>query len=253
MRVIVTRPAQQALPWVERLQALGVDAAALPLIGIGPVPDPAAVDEAWARLAAFALVMFVSANAVQHFVARRPAGAPWPASVLAGSTGPGTSAALRESGIGEASIVEPPADAPSFDSEALWARLASRDWRGRRVLVVGGEDGRDWLADTLRGRGAVVEFVAAYRRLPPVLDRAAQALLLAALADPDQHRWHFSSSEAVAHLQALAPTADWRRSHALASHPRIADAARRAGFGHVERVSPLPEAVAAAVQGPSIQ
>ena len=253
MRVIVTRPALQALPWVARLQALGVDAAALPLIGIGPALDPQPLQAAWAGLAGCRLAMFVSANAVHHFFAGRPAGMAWPAHTLAGATGPGTSAALREEGVADTLIAEPPADAASFDSEALWAQLAGNDWAGCRVLVVRGEDGRDWLADTLRGRGAVVDFVAAYRRLPPTLDDAGQAVLAAALAAPDSHLWHFSSSEAVAHLQALAPAADWQRSRALASHPRIAEAARNIGFGRVDAVAPRVEAVAAAAQGPSIQ
>jgi len=246
MLLIVTRPAPQALPWVQRLQALGQPAQALPLIAIGAPQDTAPVRAAWAALEGCALLMFVSANAVQQFFALRPAGALWPPGLLAGATGPGTAAALRAQGLAEDAIVEPPADAPSFDSEALWARLSQRDWAGRRVLVVRGEDGRDWLAETLRGRGAEVGFVAAYRRLAPTLDSDGQALLAAALARPDQHLWHFSSSEAVLHLQALAPAADWRHSGALASHPRIAQAARALGFGRVDQVAPRPEAVAAA-------
>lgn len=246
-QVIVTRPAPQALPWVERLHALGVAAAALPLIGIGPAADAAPLHTAWAGLPGYTLVMFVSANAVSHFFAARPAAAGWPAALLAGATGPGTSAALRAAGLDEAQIVEPPADAPSFDSEALWARLAGRDWAGRSVLVVRGEDGRDWLADTLRERGAALVFVVAYRRLPPTLDAAGRALLNDALACPREFVWHFSSSEAVAHLRTLAPAADWRPARALASHPRIVEAARAAGFGRVELVAPRPEAVADAL------
>ena len=48
----------------------------------------------------------------------------------------------------------------------------------------------------------------------------------AALARPAEHRWLFSSSEAVGQLRRLAPQADWGRSKALASHPRIAQAAK---------------------------
>jgi uroporphyrinogen-III synthase len=250
MRVIVTRPALQALPWVERLRALGVDAVALPLIDIAPAEDPAPLVAAWHGLAGQSLVMFVSANAVAHFFAQRPAGAAWPAGVLAGSTGPGTSAALLEAGVDGGCLVEPAADAPSLDSEALWARLAHRDWAGRRVLVVRGEQGRDWLADTLRAHGAEVDFVSAYRRLPPAPGADGRAVLAAALAEPAGHLWHFSSSEAVGRLPAMvsavAPGTGWQRSLALASHPRIAEAARALGFGHVERVAVQPEAVAAA-------
>lgn len=247
MRLIVTRPAVQAAPWVAALQALGLDAQALPLIDIAPPHEPAAVQAAWAGLDALALVMFVSANAVEHFFAARPAGAGWPAALLAGSTGPGTSAALRAAGVLQ--IEEPSADAPQFDTEALWARLATRRWQDTRVLVVRGEDGRDWLAETLRAQGAEVSFVAAYRRVAPVLNVAGRALLAAARAAPAQHLWLFSSSEAVGHLQALSSGGDWSAAQAFASHPRIAHAARSAGFGHVQLIAPTPQAVAQQLDG----
>jgi uroporphyrinogen-III synthase len=254
VRLIVTRPAAQAADWVAALRALGCDAQALPLIDIAPPADPQPVIAAWQRLTAQALVMFVSANAVQHFFARAPAGLGWPASTRAAATGPGTAAALRAAGVPEAAVVEPAADAASFDSEALWARLATEDWTGRSVLVVRGEDGRDWLADALRARGAAVEFVAAYRRRAPQPDAAQAELLGQALARPERHLWLFSSSEAVGHLPALAPGADWSRSAALATHPRIAAAARALGLGTVGAVASDIAAVAARVAAwPSIQ
>jgi uroporphyrinogen-III synthase len=247
MHLIVTRPRAQAAGWVRELRALGQTASALPLIEITALDDPTPVRQAWLGLGQRALVMFVSANAVMHFFAAAPPGRGWPAGVLAGSTGPGTSAALRSAGVPAPLRVEPAADAPKFDSEALWDRLAGRPWAGRSVLVVRGEDGRDWLAETLRERGAAVDFVAAYRRRPPALTAEEQDLLQRSLANPEGHLWLFSSSEAVGHLRVLAPAADWARSAALASHPRIVQSARAAGFGRVDLVAPRPAAVAAAV------
>lgn len=245
MRLIVTRPAAQAQAWVDSLRALGVDAVALPLIGIEPLTDPAPLHRAWAGLDTAALAIFVSANAVQHFFAAAyPPNRPWPAAVLAGCTGPGTSAALRAAGLDAAQIAEPPADAASFDSEALWTQLRGRDWRGRRVLVVRGEEGRDWLADALRGAGAEVAFVAAYRRTVPALEGPQAALLAQALRQPGQQLWHFSSSEAARNLVRLAPAADWSQARALASHPRIAQSVRAAGFGRVEPVPVQAQALA---------
>lgn len=248
MRLIVTRPAAQAADWVRALQALGQDAVALPLLDIGPVHDPAPLRAVWCRLADNTLVMFVSANAVLHFFAAAPAGQAWPAAVRAGCTGPGTSAALRAAGVPAGCIVEPPAGA-NFDSESLWALLAVEDWAGRHVLVVRGEEGRDWLADTLRARGATVDFVAAYRRCAPRPDAAGHALLARALAEPAAHLWLFSSSEGVAQLRTLAPGADWSRSGALASHARIAQTARELGFARVALTAPAPAAVAALAAG----
>nr|MCU0922490.1 uroporphyrinogen-III synthase [Burkholderiaceae bacterium] len=84
MRILVTRPLAQAEALVAELRAGGVDAVALPLIDIAPASDPQPLQQAWQALPALALVMFVSANAVQHFMRVRPAGIAWPAHLLAG-------------------------------------------------------------------------------------------------------------------------------------------------------------------------
>jgi uroporphyrinogen-III synthase len=241
MRVIVTRPAAQAVAWVAALQAGGLDAQSLPLIGIAPAQDPEPVRQAWRELPQAKLVMFVSANAVEQFFAARPEGLYWPPEVPAASTGPGTTAALQEAGV--ARIEQPSADAIQFDSEALWARISAWPWAGCLVLVVRGEEGRDWLAQQLHSAGAQVRFVGAYRRLPPALAAGELALLNQALESPGQYTWLFSSSEAISHLGRLAPGADWRAAQALASHPRIAQAAADAGFGRVELVAPGVDAV----------
>lgn len=246
VRVIVTRPQPQAGQWVAQLSMLGQPAAALPLLGIADAADPAAVAAAWLRLPDCAVAMFVSPSAVERFMAHRPGGRAWPAGVLAGSTGPGTQAALLAAGVPAAAIVTPPVAAGRFDSEALWAELAQRrDWTGTQALIVRGEGGRDWLAGTLARHGAQVHFAEAYRRTAPVPDAHGRALLREALAAPAAHAWLFSSSEAARHLPALAPGADWSAGWALATHERIAEAARELGFGRVERVDPSPAAVSA--------
>ena len=248
MRVIVTRPAAQAAEWVARLGALGIDAQALPLIGIAPAPDAAAVTIAWATLAQHQLVVLVSPNAARHFFAARPAGTHWPEGVLAASTGPGTTEALRGFNVPAAQIVAPADDAAQFDSEALWAQLAPRSWRGASVLIVRGDGGRDWLAESLRGQGAQVHALAAYHRVAPLLTPAQQELLDAALASPQQHLWLFSSSEAIDHLAAMAPGAGWSQAHAIATHPRIAARAQQLGITRVAASRPDPDSVAACIQ-----
>ena len=69
-RVIVTRPAREAAHWVQQLRARGIEAAALPLIAIGPDTDPAAqqvLGQARQQLHQYRALMFVSGNAVVHF------------------------------------------------------------------------------------------------------------------------------------------------------------------------------------------
>ena len=243
--LIVTRPQPQADDWVERLRALGCPALALPLLVIEPQPSFApAVQQAWQTLATRALVMFVSPNAVLQFFAQAPAGLTWPASTWAAATGPGTVAALRAQGLAEGQVLAPREDSAQFDAETLWQqRLAPLDWRGRRVLIVRGEAGRDWLASTLQAAGAEVDLLAAYRRAAPVWQAEERAVLARIEAEPARHAWQFSSSEAVRHL------ADWIAAQtgphpgllaapALATHPRIAETARTAGWTTVIEVTP---------------
>jgi uroporphyrinogen-III synthase len=252
--LLVTRPQPQADAWVARLQALGLPASAFPLLGIDGPADPAPVQAAWAVIARgcddqqrpLAMVMFVSPSAVRRFFEHRPAGQAWPVAVLAAAPGLGTRQALQQAGVPAAALCSPADDGGPFDSEALWAVLQPRcAWPGASALVVRGESGRNWLADVLRQQGAQVHFVEAYRRTVPVPGAAARDVLARALAQPWAHCWLFSSSEAVGHLPLLAPAADWSQARALATHPRIAAAARGLGMVQVETVAPTPESVAA--------
>jgi len=247
----VTRPLREAQGWVRELSASGLNAVALPLIEIRPVDDLAPVHRAWQQLADYVGVMFVSANAVDAFFALKP---PLALSFCANdaiktrawATGPGTAAALQRAGVAPQCIDAPPADAAQFDSEALWQRVGKTVQAGQRVLIVRGSDGqnesatqgvgRDWFAQRVREAGAAVDFVVSYQRARPRLD-AAQ-LQLAREAAADGSVWLFSSSEALAHLQACLPGQDWQDARAVATHARIATAASQAGFGRVHESRP---------------
>ena len=250
MRLLVTRPRPQCSPWVEGLRSHGVDAHALPLIDILPPPDEAAVAAQWPRLAGDALVFFASPNAVERFFAARPPALAWPADLPAAAPGPGSAQALRDAGV--ARIVEP-VQAARFDSEAVWSRLEAWPWQGASVLVVRGDGGRDWLAERLRSRGAQVRFVQAYARALPAPTVQEQRLLHEALEAPEAHVWHFSSAQAIDHLERLVAGTDWSHARAIASHPRIAERARALGFGVVLEAPPTVHAVAAALQHATLQ
>ncbi len=95
--VIVTRPEREAAQWVADLRAAGLDAVALPLIVIAPVADAEPMRLAWARLADYAALMFVSATAVEHFFQHEAPGAT--AGRRFWATGPGTTRALLRAGV----------------------------------------------------------------------------------------------------------------------------------------------------------
>jgi uroporphyrinogen-III synthase len=256
-RVIVTRPERDAHRWVVGLREVGFDALALPLIDIGPAPDRAAVERAWLDLDGCIAAMFVSGNAAQQFLAARPAGASAPLAqpghARAWATGPGTRQALIDGGVPALLIDAPASDAPQFDSEALWAPVATQAQPGSRVLIVRGADaasasdgkgvGRDWFAAQLTACGCTAQFVVAYARRAPQFDAAQLEQVRAAASDGSV--WLFSSSEAIANLMLAMPGQQWVKARAVATHPRIAQAARDAGFAVVCESRPaLPDVVA---------
>ncbi|MDB5743213.1 MAG: uroporphyrinogen-III synthase [Polaromonas sp.] len=262
VRVLVTRPARDAEPWVRQLRQAGLAAEAFPLIDIAPAAGAdqrQALDEAWQALDGYAACLFVSGHAVDSFFQPNPAFAHAPPAQdainkiafrgAAGipphlrfmAPGPGTVAALLAAGVPAAQIDAPAPDASQFDSEALWDVIGGRDWQGARVLIVrglsegapGSSSGRDWIASRWRAAGASVDFVAAYQRRAPCLSQAQVERAQAASADGSV--WLFSSSEAVGNLirQAGLQGVDWGRARAVATHHRIVDAARAAGWGVV--------------------
>ncbi len=244
MRVLVTRPLRDAQRWAQALATQGLDAVVLPLMDIAPVEDAPAVP----RLADYRAVMFVSGNAVSHFLHD----AHLPFTSRAWAPGPGTRDALLDAGVDAALIDAPADDAAQFDSESLWQQVSAQVHPGDRVLVVRGRDprgrnaGRDWLARQIEAAGAQVEFVAVYERRAPLFDAAQQALALRCASDASV--WLFSSSEAVANLRAWLPAQSWRQARAVATHPRIAQAARDAGFAVVCESRPALADVVASIE-----
>jgi uroporphyrinogen-III synthase len=214
---------------------------------------------AWQQLDQYQALMFVSGNAVAQFCAAQvpPSLAGWaqraPAT-RAWATGPGTRKALLKAGVAASQVDAP--ETGQFDSEALWQRVRLQTRPGGKVLIVRGADarpaapahgvGRDWLAQTLKDAGVPVEFVVAYQRLAPSCSPAQRAWLGQAAVDASV--WLFSSSEAITNLQRMAPHQSWQQARALATHPRIAQAARLAGFGVVWESRPSLEDVLASIE-----
>ena len=258
-RVIVTRPEREALQWVASLQARGIDAQALPLIAISAPADAGALGAARTGVASYRAIMVVSSNAAQHFFDPKTAEtlsgqAPEAIKTRVWSPGPGTARALQALGVHAARIDIPALDAAQFDSESLWAVVHGQIGPGDRVLIVRGTEagaaeqgtGRDWLARQIQAAGGQVDFVVAYTRGAPAWDAAQQAQARAAAIDGSL--WLLSSSQAVDNLRAALPGQDWSQAHALATHPRIAQAARAAGFGSVRECRPALDDVAASIE-----
>lgn len=222
----MTRPARQAGAFAQKIAALGATPVIFPAIAILPPEDSAPLARAHAALGNYDFAVFVSANAVEYGA---PDARQWPPALATFAPGPGTAEALAAVGIPGVRI-----PVTTFDSEGLLALPEFAAPRGKRVVIFRGDGGRELLGDTLRARGAVVDFVACYRRAAPAggargLDEAFLAGRIDAVT--------ITSTEGLDNLWALADEvsrATWRARTTFAPHPRIAEHARGLGLAVFE-------------------
>ncbi|TWI70086.1 uroporphyrinogen-III synthase [Pseudoduganella lurida] len=251
--VVITRPRAQALPLAERVAALGRTVAVLPLLDITPLPDPAPLRAVLARLHEFALVAFVSPNAIDAAFAHIDA---WPPGVTLAVLGEGSRMALAAHGITDDKVhIVSPADTAHSDSEHLLETLDLAALNGREVLIVRGETGRELMADGLRAAGAHVTTVAAYRRGVPPLTPELAARLTDLLTV--QNDWIVTSSEALRGLLGLLAgmqrpehdvVAKMQQQHLIVPHARIAETAAALGFTRITLTGSGDERLLAALQ-----
>ena len=208
--VLVTRPRELAQGLAQRVADAGGRAVLFPAIEIEPLPQSGPVGR-------YDVVVFVSPSAVRH-------GARW---VGAGhktlAVGAGTAHEIKKSGQ---DVIFPAAGA---DSERLLELPELAQLSGQQVLIVRGRGGRSLLGDTLRERGARVEYAECYRRVRP---RADAAPLLAAWVDAVT----VNSGEALQNLAALLGAGGRERlrdTPLFVPHRRVAQQAESAGLRKV--------------------
>lgn len=241
--ILVTRPAARAVRLCDRIRQAGGEAvffSTLEIISISHMDSTSIAFEETNIINSNVLV-FVSPTAVEHGLDRFRAC--WPAGVTVAAVGGGTARALRERGVD--SILAPLQGA---DSEALAALPELRDMAGRRVVIIRGEGGRAWLADTLRARGARVDYAECYRRVCPDTDIA-----------PLVARWRggsiaavtITSRQALDNLFAMLPDDALelaRKTPLFAVHARLAEHAFTLGFGEIVTTGAGDDAIVAELQ-----
>lgn len=241
MRVLVTRPAEQARELVDLLAARGLAGVTVPAVAIRHEPAGSPFDAALDGLYGAAWLVITSANGAVALGARLRA---MPSGTRLAAVGPATAAALRNAGF----------NVDHVPDDYLTVAIADGvgDVRGRRVVLARADAATPDLAAALRARGALVDEVVAYRTLegPP----GGRAALAAALHDGLDAISLTSGSTArgLARL-AAALTADeardLRRLPAFVIGPVTALAAQHAGFApsavaHVHTAQALADTIA---------
>jgi uroporphyrinogen-III synthase len=248
--VVITRPRAQAEGLAQAVAALGRTPVLLPLLEIAPLADQSALRAALAELERYALVAFVSPNAIDAAFAHV---AEWPRQVAIAVLGEGSRAELARHGLhAETATILGPQDPARSDSENLLASLDLAALDGKRVLIVRGESGRELMADGFRGAGAEVTVVPAYRRSVPQLTPELDATLRALLGTAND--WIITSSEALRGLFDLLrrlgelQMEQMQQQHVIVPHARIAATAQALGLARVTLTGSGDERLLAALQ-----
>lgn len=223
MKVLITRPREDAEDTAQKLAALGHEGIVAPLLatefGAGTAPDLDGVQA----------VLFTSANGVKAWVHRRG-----PAHATAFAVGPQTSEAAKGAGFGDVRN----ADGDSRKL-ALMVRDQARPEAGTLVHVHGGEGGA--LAQELRGHGYHVREEVLYRVMPAELAGEATALLATGAVDAAL----FFSPRSARIFRELAQKAGWPTQSLLAAciSPAAAKALAPLSFAEI-RIAAAPNQAA---------
>lgn len=224
--ILVTRPRGQAEALCRLIAESGGVAERLAPLEIVPSPLDDTLAKLLGSIDAGDLLVFVSPNAVAHGMdLLAAAGVTLPAAVDVAAVGRASAAALASRGVSRVSF-----PSSRSNSEELLECEMLKHVRGRRVIIFRGQDGRELLADTLRRRGARVDYAPVYRRVPSALDFA-----------PVLRRWLDGScpvlvlTSAAAARVLVAGTPDYMRARLFDApvavfSDRLAEACREAGW-----------------------
>jgi uroporphyrinogen III methyltransferase/synthase len=173
-RILLPRPEAQARSSMRALRVRGAEPVVFPVIEIEPPPEPALLHAAVAALHEYDWVLFTSANGVTkdfEVLDSQERDARAFGRARLGVIGPKTAAALRERGL------RPDVIADEFVGEGL-AKAVIDAGLGRRVLLARALEARDTLPEMLRGAGAHVDVIAAYRTVPVSEERGLELAAL---------------------------------------------------------------------------
>ncbi len=231
-RVLVTRPKDQGVDLVERLEAMGAEAIEAPMIRIEPPDDDGPLDEACAGAGAFDWIVFSSANAVDAFMSRLLSG-PRDLRALGGvklcGVGPATAERLAHYGV---KVDLTPVE---YRADALLRALTDRgSVKGLKILLPRADIGRELIADELRKQGADVTEVVAYRTVEVDADRDGEPDVYRMLLEHRIDVVTFTSASAVRNIVRVLgaePAVDLLASTVVACiGPVTAEAAAQANI-----------------------
>lgn len=200
--IVVTRPAAKGRELCALIEARGGKALHFPTIAFTSSPDPVAFSHALSLLPEQEWLIFVSPQAV--FASLDAIRKAWPlllSQVKLAAVGEGTAQALQQAGFTH--VLYPKT---AWDSEHLVALPELQALANKKIAIIRGAGGRDFLEKTLLARGAKVLNVIAYQRIIPTVNVEPIVDLL------KQHRiaaFVCTSMTGVENLRVLLGESSW--------------------------------------------
>jgi uroporphyrinogen-III synthase len=242
LTVLVTRPSAQAESLCNMINATGARSFHLPLLEIRPSAPEAGVLAQLARDKSFDWLIFISANAVQYGASVVTALAAQGNRPAIAAIGRATSYRLESQGIAVDLLPPEPAC-----SETLLACPVFLNAAGLKCLIIRGEGGRELLADELSDRGATVDYLEVYQRIPLAITRQQFIELSKANA---VDILTVTSGESLAHLTGQLPddTRDaWLKKPIIVMGKRMKQQAQTLGYSKILSTGTNNQAIVDAV------
>jgi len=229
--VLITRPANQSDGIRQAIESAGGEVLSLPLIAIEPLSDGKAVQDLKDKvlqLDNYHCLIFVSNNAVslggdviEDFWPQFPLGV----EVIA--VGPTTAQAAQTRFLCEVSQPQ-----GGMTSEDILQLPQLNGIEEKRIGIVRGQGGREFLADTLRSRGADVDYLEAYSRTPVAYEAGE---FCASLHNVGVNVLTVSSGESLSRLSAMleGEVETMRRLDLVVPSQRVAEQARGLGYAKI--------------------
>lgn len=164
--IVVTRPIGQAEQLIETLQNAGATAVHFPVIEITTIPEQEKTQALAKQLNTYGITIFISRNAAIYGTPLLDPGG-WPQNTQIAAIGNGTAQQLQTLGY-STNIVS----STTANSEGLLSEPGMNSVKGKRILIIRGKGGMEKLAETLRSRGAIVDYFECYQRSRPQGDTA---------------------------------------------------------------------------------
>jgi uroporphyrinogen-III synthase len=264
-KIIVTRPRDQLNQAIKSIQEALIDneidleVLGLPLLEIVSDINESLAKELYQGLLEAQWLSFVSPNAFLtadqllktfHY--------DWPTHLKLALIGGGSEKIILESRF-KPSLIIKPANEEQWDSEGLWLQLFAQEknWDGKKVLIVRGDTGRDWLVSRLESEKAKVQLISIYKRKnldqndeywQNFLKKWESLPKSRVVSESKPLIWVMSSSLACQYLSQTLITLGLKevilsQSIALATHEKIAQKAKEIGFSKVLNILPGQESI----------